>query len=117
MLKRSVYALALGLLGALVAAIGAGSHRSAGYLGVALALVLIASAGVFAKAWQSWTGYTAFAALWAAATMYFAGPGPGQSTLVASDLKGNLLVYGGAVVLTAIAIVPRSILVGRDVAS
>ncbi len=117
MLKRAIYALALGLLGALVAAIGAGSHRSTGYLGVGLALALVACAGIFAKAWQSWSGFIAFASLWVATTVFFASTGPGQSTLVAADLKGHLWVYGGAVVLSAVAAVPRFVLDGRDVAA
>jgi len=117
MLKRALYVLVLGVLGALVAAIGAGSHRSTGYLGVALALTLVACAGLFAKAWQSWEGFIAFASLWVGATVFFAGTGPGQSTLVADDLKGHLWVYGGAVVLSVIAALPRFVLVGRDVAS
>ena len=116
MLKRAVSVVALGLLGALVAAICAGSHRSAGYLGVGLVLVLIASAGVFAKAWQSWNGYIAFASLWVAVTVFFYATGPGQSQLIAGDLKDKLWVYGGGAVLAVVAAVPRFALVGRDVA-
>ncbi len=116
MLKRAVSALALGLLGALVAAIGAGAHRAAGYLGVVLVLVLIASSAIFAKAWQSWNGLVAFAALWVAVTVYFKSTGPANSQLVANDLKDHLWVYGGAVVLLVVALIPRSTLVGRDVA-
>lgn len=117
MLKRATYVLALGLLGALVAAIGAGSHRSTGYVGIVLALLLVAAAGVFAKVAQSWAGFVAFATLWVGATMFFAGKGPGQSTLVADDLKGHLWVYGGALVLFVVAALPRFVLVGRDVTS
>ena len=117
MLKRAVYVLALGLLGALVATVGAGSHRSTGYLGVGLALALVACAGIFAKAWQSWAGFIAFASLWVGATVFFAGTGPGQSTLFAADLKGHLWVYGGAVLVSLVAALPRFVLVGPDVAS
>jgi hypothetical protein len=116
MLKRAVSVVALGLLGALVAAIGAGSHRSTGYLGVGLVLALIACAGIFAKAWRSWNGYIAFASLWVAVTVYFHGTGPGQSQLIAGDLKDQLWVYGGAAVLAVVGAVPRFVLVGRDVA-
>ncbi len=116
MLKRAVYGVALGLRGALVAAIGAGSHRSTGYLGVGLVLVLIACAGIFAKAWQSWNGYIAFASLWVAVTVFFHSTGPGKSQLIAGDLKDQLWVYGGATVLAVVAAVPRFALVGRDVA-
>ena len=116
MLKRAVSVLALGLLGAFVAAIGAGAHRSTGYLGLVLVLVLIASAGVFAKTWQSWNGYIGFAALWVAVTVFFASTGPAQSKLVAGDLKDQLWIYGGAVVLFLVGAVPRFVLVGRDVA-
>ncbi|NYI42267.1 DUF6113 family protein [Demequina lutea] len=116
MLKRAVSVLALGLLGALVAAIGAGSHRSTGYLGVGLVLALIACAGVFAKVWQSWNGYVAFASLWVGVTVFFYSTGPGQSQLISGDLKDQLWVYGGAVVLSIVAAVPRFVFVGRDVA-
>ena len=112
-----MYALALGVLGVLVAAIGAGAHRSTGYLGVTLALALVACASLFAKAWQSWAGFTTFASLWVAVTVFFASKGPGQSTLVADDLKGYLWVYGGAFVLFLVAALPRFVLVGSDVAS
>lgn len=115
MLKRSVSVLALGLLGALVATIGSGSHRSAGYLGVGLALLLVACAATFAKAWQSWGGFISFASLWVAFTMFFASEGPGQSTLVAGDLKGYLWIYGGAGVVTVVAALPRFVLEGPDV--
>jgi FtsH-binding integral membrane protein len=116
MLKRVVSVLALGLLAALVAAIGAGAHRSTGYLGVVLVLALIAFAGVFAKAWQSWNGYVGFAAVWVGVTVFFASTGPAQSQLVAGDLKDQLWVYGGVAVLCIVAMVPRFVLVGRDVA-
>lgn len=116
MLKRALSVVALGLLGALVAAVGAGSHRSTGYLGVGLVMVLIASAAVFAKAWQSWNGYIAFASLWVAVTVYFYATGPAQSQLIEGDLKDHLWVYGGAAVLSLVAAVPRFALVGRDVA-
>jgi|GEM_PF-1033100 hypothetical protein len=116
MLKRAVSVVALGLLGALVAAIGAGSHRSTGYLGVGLVLALIASAAIFAKVWQSWNGYIAFASLWVAVTVYFHATGPGQSQLIAGDLKDQLWVYGGAAMLAVVAAVPRFALVGRNVA-
>lgn len=116
MLKRAVSVVALGLLGVLVAAVGAGSHRSTGYLGVSLVLALTASASIFAKAWQSWNGYIAFASLWVAVTVYFYSTGPAQSQLIAGDLKDQLWVYGGAAVLSVVAAVPRFALVGRDVA-
>jgi len=117
MLKRAVNVLASGILGALVATIGAGAHRSAGYLGVALALVLVACAAIFAKTWESWAGFIAFASLWVAATVFYGGSGPGNSILVAADLKGHLLIYGGATLIAIIAAVPRFVLVGRDVSS
>lgn len=116
MLKRAVNVLASGILGALVATIGAGAHRSAGYLGVVLALALVACAAIFAKTWESWPGFVAFASVWAAATVFYGGKGPGDSVLVAADLKGHLLIYGGATLIAIAAGVPRFVLVGRDVA-
>lgn len=107
---------ALGVLGALVAVIGAGSHRAAGYLGIVLALVLVASAGLFAKAWQSWAGFIAYASVWAVGTVFFSSKGPGESVLVANDLKGQLWTLGGAAVVAIVAAIPPFVLVGRDVA-
>ena len=117
MLKRAVNVLASGILGALVATVGAGAHRAAGYLGIGLVLALVASAAIFAKTWASWAGFIAFASVWAAATMFYGGKGPGDSVLVSADLKGQLLIYGGAVLIAVTAAVPRFVLVGRDVSS
>ena len=117
MLKRAAATLLLGVVGALVAAIGAGSHRSTGYVGIVLALALVACAAIFAKAWQSWFGFVAFATFWVGATVFFAGKGPGESVLVAGDFKGHAWVYGGAAGLAVVGALPRFVLVGRNVAS
>jgi hypothetical protein len=116
MLKRAVNWVALGVLGALVATIGAGAHRASGFLGVSLALALVATAGLFAKAWESWTGFVVYAALWGAATVVFAGEGPANSVLVQDDLRGRLWIFGGTVMISLVAAVPRFVLVGSRVA-
>ena len=118
MLRRAVGLSALILAGVVVATIGSGGYRSMGYLGVVFALVLVASGGLFAKAWQGWTGFGGYAAAWVLATFFFAQRGPGGSVLIpADDLKASLWVYGGAVVMSIVAAIPPSALVGRDVAS
>ena len=116
MLKRALGLFVLTLAGAVIAAIGAGGYRSMGYLGVICALLLIASAGLFAKAWQGWLGFGGYAGAWVLATFFFAQRGPGGSILLpADDLKASLLVYGGAVVVAIVGAIPPFVLVGRDV--
>lgn len=115
MLKRVIQLVALTLLGVGVATVGVGGHRAYGFIGVALGLILVATAGIFARAWARWLGYSVFAAAWAAMTMVYAQRGPGNSVLIASDTNGYLWLYGGALVIVAVALIPRFLLEGRDV--
>ena len=108
--------VALALLGFTVATVGAGAHRSLGYAGVAIALLVVALVGVFAKVWQAWPGFIAYAVGWGVMTMIYASTGPGGSILIAADLHGYLWLYGGSGVVAMVAAIPRSVWVGHSVA-
>lgn len=115
MLKWVVLLVALALLGVGVATVGVGAHRAYGYIGVALGLILVVTASLFARAWGRWLGYAVFAAAWAAMTTVYAQRGPADSILIAADNQGYLWLYGGAIAIVAVALVPRRVIEGRDV--
>lgn len=117
MLVRVPSVAALALLGFIVATVGAGAHRSLGYFGAIIAVLIALSVGVFAKTWQAWGGFIAFATTWGVMAMVYAGGGPGGSVLVVDDPRGKLWLFGSVVAIALVAAVPRSVIVGRDVAS
>lgn len=117
MLRTVARIVALLLGGALVATAGVGAHRALGYWGLALAILCVATAGVFARAWGRWAGYLAYAAGWFVMTMVYAQRGSGNSVLIAGDAYGYGWLLGGSVVISALAFIPRSLLEGRDVAA
>lgn len=101
--------------GAVVAVVGVGAHRAMPYIGVVLALVMVAAGAVFARTWKSWTGLGLYAGTWLVLTTIFAGEGPGGSALIADDRLGFLWSIGGAVLIVFAAVIPRHVLVGRHV--
>ncbi|WP_062387457.1 hypothetical protein [Demequina iriomotensis] len=106
--------LTIALVGALVALVGAGSHRAYGWFGVTAALLLVAAASTFARTWRGFGGLGAFAGVWVALTMVLSTPGPGGSApLILSDARGLTWVYGGALVIVAAGLLPKRLLVGR----
>ena len=115
MFVRVLSVTALALLGVVVATVGVGAHRSLGYGGVAIGLLVVVLVGVFAKAWQAWAGFIAYAAAWGVMAAVYASTGPGGSNLVADDLRGTLWLRGGTIAVAIVAAVPRSVFVGRDV--
>ncbi|WP_291378602.1 hypothetical protein [Demequina sp.] len=117
MLVRVVSVAALALLGVVAATVGVGSHRSMGYGGVIIGILMVALVGVFAKAWQAWSGFLAYAIAWGVMAWVYSSTGPGDSTLVADDVRGALWLRGGTVAIAIVAAVPRSVYVGRDVAT
>lgn len=117
MLVRVLSVVALVLLGAVVATVGVGAHRSLGYAGAIIGILIVLLVAVFAKAWQGWSGFIAYAFVWGAMAMIYASTGPGGSILVAADARGRLWLYGGVLAIAVVAAVPRYAIVGRDVAS
>lgn len=116
MLVRVLSTVALALLGLIVATVGVGAHRSLGYGGAIVGILVVVLVGVFAKAWRGWSGFIAYAISWGTMAMVYASRGPGGSVLVADDARGRLWLYGGAAAVAIVAAVPRSVIVGRDVA-
>ena len=110
------YAL-VAVMGAVVAVVGVGAHRASPYMGLALALVMVAAGALFARTWRSWSGLGIYAGTWLVLTTVFAGEGPGGSALIAGDRLGLIWSIGGAVLIVAAAMVPRHMLVGRHVES
>ena len=100
-------------LGAIVALVGGGAHRSYGWIGLSLCLLLVAMAAVFARAWHGFVGLAVLAAVWFTVTGVLAGEGPGGSALIATDALGLAWVIGGALVMALAALAPRRWLVGR----
>jgi hypothetical protein len=117
MLVRVLSVAALALLGVIVATVGVGAHRSLGYAGAIIGILIVLLVGVFAKAWQAWSGFIAYAVAWGAMAMVYASTGPGGSVLVADDARGQLWLFGGAFAIVVVAAVPRFVILGRDVAS
>ncbi|WP_062519773.1 hypothetical protein [Demequina silvatica] len=99
--------LVITLIGAIVALVGAGSHRAFGWASVAACLLLVGTASVFSRAWRGFLGLTVFATAWMALTVVLAQEGPGGSLLIPNDARSLAWVYGGAVVIGVVALVPR----------
>ena len=103
------------MLGVVVATVGVGAHRAFGYVGLGLGLLLVATAGIFARAWGRWLGFLAYAVGWVVLTLIYAQEGPANSVLVGNDTNGLLWIYGGSLVIVLVALVPRRWLEGRNV--
>lgn len=95
------------LLGVAVGAIGTVMHRSMPPWGLVLGLVVVLSAGVFARAWEEWRGSAAYAAGWLATVLTLWQVGPGGDILVpAIGPWGNVWILGGVVVLALPVVAP-----------
>ncbi|WP_430867518.1 hypothetical protein [Demequina aurantiaca] len=116
---RSVLAyVVLGVVGLVVALVGATAYRSIPPFGVALCIVLMLSATVFARAWKDWSGIGVFAGVWAVATYVLSMEGPGGSLLIATDSLGYAWLIGGTTAVIVVCLIPRHVLFGRvDVAT
>ena len=68
--------------------------------GLAIAFFLLLAAGVFARAWEGWSGSLAFAAGWVGTVLALWQVGPGGDILVpALGGWGNVWILGGVVAL------------------
>jgi hypothetical protein len=115
MVRTTAKIIALILTGVIVATVGVGAHRALGYLGLSLALILVAVVGVFARTWGRWAGYAAYAGAWVAMTLVYKQQGPGNSRLIWPDAHGALWLYGGTAVIVLVALIPRRWLEGGHV--
>lgn len=102
--------LVIALLGAIVALVGAGSHRAYAWLGLIACLAMVATASVFSRAWRGLTGLAVMGAAWATVTVVLASEGPGGSFLIVQDAHGLAWVIGGVAIIAAAALVPRRVL-------
>lgn len=104
----------IAVLGAIVALVGGGAHRSYGWLGLSLCVALMAVASVFARAWRGFGGLGVLAAVWMLVTIPLAGVGPGGSALIPLDALGLGWVIGASLAIVVVSFLPRSLLVGRE---
>lgn len=98
--------LGLLTLGVLVALVGTGVHRASAPWGLVLALLVVAAAGVLARAWVGWPGLLTIGMAVVTTVAVLAGRGPGGDVLVALDVLGVVWFCGGAAVAVA-ALLPR----------
>lgn len=94
------------LLGAVVGLVGTGIHRAAQPWGLVLALLLVVSAGVLARAWTGAAGLLALALGVFAVVSLMGGPGPGGDVVIALQPVG-VAWYLGALAVVPVAMLPR----------
>ncbi|MBN2177713.1 MAG: hypothetical protein JW722_08705 [Demequinaceae bacterium] len=99
---------ALAFLGILVAVVGTGGHRYEPPLGPACVLLLVVTAGTFARTWMSWTGLLVYAEAWIGVVLlvYFV-RGPGESIVLLGDNLGKIWMFGGSIAAVVPAFIPR----------
>ena len=114
MLKRILGLVALLFIGAAVAAVGALSHRTYPYVGVAAVIAMTLTAALFARLWHDWAGLSAFAGAWAVVVFVLAQEGPGGSVLIVDDALGKMYLLGSAIAIVIVAMVPGFLLKGRE---
>ena len=114
MAKSLLSIVALMIVGVIVGVVGAISHRAVPYWGLVLAIVLVAAASVYARAWRSWPGVVAFVGTWLVVVAVFSLEGPGGSILIIADRFGYTFLASSAVVIGIVAAIPRRLLAGSD---
>lgn len=117
MVKSTLSYLLVAVTGVIVAIVGVGAHRAIPFLGVALALIMVAAGAAFARAWKSWSGLALYSGAWLVPTTVFAGEGPGGSALIAGDALGVAWAVGGALAIIVVALVPPRVWTGMHVQS
>lgn len=94
------------LLGALVAVVGTGVHRLNPPMGVTLALVIVAAAGVMVRAWAGPRGVVALGVGLVVVVALMGRSGPGGDVLIAAQPVGYVW-YTGVLVVAAVGLLPR----------
>jgi len=100
---RAVGILALGLA---VGLVGTGVHRVNQPVGLILALVIAASAGVLARAWTRWPGVLLLAGVVLSVLLAVAYVRPGGDVIIADQPIGYAW-FGSALVVLATLVLPR----------
>src|SRR5665811_1798027 len=93
-------------VGVLVAAVGTGAHRFNPPVGLLLALLTVASAGVLVRAWAGPWGVVVLGAVLLVVIIVLARPGPGGDALVVAQPVGYGW-FGSVLVVAAVALLPR----------
>ena len=96
----------LALLGVVLGLVGTPLHRAWPPGGLLLALLMVFSAAVLARAWSGWAGMLALALTLVTVVGVLAVRGPGGDVLVAAEPLGYVWYASGLVVALA-AFVPR----------
>lgn len=94
------------VLGVVVAAAGTGIHRVNPPWGIALALLIVFSAAVMARAWVSWSGVLALGAAVVLTVLAMGRLGPGGDVIIAAQPVGYAWLASG-VVVAAVGLLPR----------
>ena len=92
--------------GALVALVGGVAHRSMPW-GLVGCIALVLAGALFMRAWRHWLALAVFAGAWVGVTTMLALEGPGGSFLIMDDALGQAWLWGGALALIVVAVVPR----------
>ena len=96
MLRMVFASFVFGLAGLLSAVAGTSVHRIGDYWGLALAIGLVLTGAVFARATSNWIGLASFATAVFVLLGVFAGTGPGGSVVIADDMAGYVWMIGAA---------------------
>ncbi len=101
------------LLGVIVGVVGTVAHRAQLlgldlHLGLVLAMLAVLSAGVLARSWGGLGGLLGYGIGWVAVVQVLSLEGPGGDVLVPGEVVGYVWIYGGLVVVAAVAFLPRT---------
>jgi hypothetical protein len=109
--------LVCALIGVIVGLVGTVAHRATplgialpgGFgLGFVLALITVLAAGILSRAWGGMAGLLGYGIGWVVVVQLLSLQGPGGDVLVPSQPVGYAWIYGGLVVVAAVAFLPRS---------
>jgi hypothetical protein len=115
MMNQTAAYLVVALQGVVVAGVGAIGHRSIPPWGVVLCVVMVIAAAVFSRTWRGFAGLAVFAAAWSLVSFVLSREGPGGSVLIADGTLGYAWLISSAVAIFIAAVIPASLLQGRNV--
>lgn len=108
--------VACALVGVLVGLVGTVAHRAHLLMdlpggvgaGIVLALLAVLAAGILSRAWGGLAGLLGLGIGWVVVVQLLSLEGPGGDVLVPSEPVGYVWIYGGLLVVAAVAFLPRS---------
>ncbi|KGM13885.1 hypothetical protein [Cellulomonas bogoriensis] len=103
--RMIVRAVAMAGVGVVVGVLGTAVHRGYSPWGLVLALALVLSAALLARAWAGWLGMLLLAVGTFSSVSVLAGPGPADDVLIALQPVG-MVWYAGAGVVFLAALAP-----------